>query len=223
MRIWPRGQARRAFVVVGLILIFVTLLLLVFVDEWSDSRTLQRWADISQSIATALALVVGGIFALFKLQAFRDFDPHLTVSHVVSHRPIGESYIHIEVTAELRNRSKVQVGIREGSFSLQRISPTTDEEIETRFKETFLKRDKETLQWPTLLEIKRSWEGSDLTVEPGESHYETIEFLLLADVESVIIYTYFSNPEFPLSSATPKGWAASTVYDIERTKRDTKP
>ena len=217
--LWPASRTIRALVVIVAILVAVAILLLTFVDEWSNSEELQRWASIAQSTITSLAIVIGGIFALFKLQAFRDFETHLTIAHNVSHRSIGNSYVHIKVTAELRNSSKVQVEIREASFSLQRISPTTDEEIEARFKETFLERNKESLQWPTLLELKRSWGKSDLTVEPGESHYETIEFLVMSDVESVIIYTYFSNPRFPLSSAIPKGWAASTVYDIEDTSR----
>ena len=151
---------------------------------------------------------------MLKLQAFRDFEPHLTISHKVSHRLIGDSYVHIDVTAELRNSSKVQVEIREGVFSLQRISPTADIEIEALYKETFVENVKRSLQWPTLYELDSVWDRGELTVEPGESHHETIEFIAAIDVESVIIYTYFSDPRYPQSSSTPKGWAAATIYDL---------
>ena len=214
MGIWPKSQTRRALIAVALILVAVALLYLMLVDEWSSSGTFQRWADIFQSIVMALAIIFGGIFALFKLQAFRDFDPHLTISHKVSHRLIGDSYVHIDATAELRNSSKVQVEIREGLFSLQRISPTSDVEIESLFEETFVKREKRNLQWPTLYKLNAVWNKGELTVEPGESHRETIEFVISTELQSIIIYTYFSNPRFPLLSPIPKGWAASTIYDI---------
>ena len=200
--------------VAALLLAAIAVLFLIFVDDWSDRSSFQEWADIFQSIVTILAIIVGGIFALFKLQAFRDFEPHLTISHKVSHRLIGDSYVHIDATAELRNSSKVQVEIREGLFSLQRISPTSDVEIESLFEETFIKREKRNLQWPTLYKLNAVWNKGELTIEPGESHRETIEFVISTELQSVIIYTYFSNPRFPLSSPMPKGWAASTIYDI---------
>lgn len=212
--LWPASRTIRALVVIVAILVAVAILLLTFVDEWSNSEELQRWASIAQSTITSLAIVIGGIFALFKLQAFRDFEPHLTITHKVSHRPIGDNYIHIDVTAELRNSSKVQVEIHEGLFSMQRISPTTDIETEVLYRETFVEREKRNIQWPVLYEFNAAWEKGELTVEPGESHHETTEFIVLAEIESVIIYTYFSNPQFPLSAAKPKGWSASTIYDI---------
>ena len=77
--------------VAALLLAAIAVLFLIFVDDWSDRSSFQEWADIFQSLVTILAIIVGGIFALFKLQAFRDFDPHLTISHNVSHRLIGDS------------------------------------------------------------------------------------------------------------------------------------
>lgn len=212
--LWLRGQAWRALFVAGLILISITALFAVFVDNWSDTSKLSDLASIFGSVVTVIAIVFGGVLALVKLQAFRDFEPHLTVSHRVFHRPIGDSYLHIDVTAEMHNTSKVQVEIREGLFLLQRISPTSDKEIEDLFEKTFVKKQERSLQWPTLYEVGSDWEKGELTVEPGESHHESIEFITANDVESVIIYTYFSNPKFPESSSTPKGWSATTIYDI---------
>ena len=200
--------------VAALLLAAIAVLFLIFVDDWSDRSSFQGWADIFQSLVTILAIIVGGIFALFKLQAFRDFDPHLTISHKVSHRPIGDGYLHIDVTATLHNSSKVRVEIRKGVLLLQRISPTSDTEIERLFEQTFVRNEKRSLQWPTLYDVDSVWDKGELTVEPGESHHETIEFIISTDVESVIIYTYFSNSRFRQSSPSPKGWAASTIYDI---------
>ena len=212
--LWPKGQAWRALIFAGLFLVGIATLFAALVDNWSNTSKLSDLANIFGSVVTVFAIVLGGVFAMVKLQAFRDFKSHLTVSHKVSHRAIGKSYIHIEVTAELRNSSKVLVEVQEGVFLLQRISPASDSEIEALFEQTFVEREKRDIQWPTLYELSAIWNKGELTVEPGESHYETIEFIISTEIKSVIIYTYFSNPSFPLSSATPKGWAASTIYDI---------
>ena len=68
-------------------------------------------------------------FALFKLQVFRNLQPHLTISHEITHRVVSDSYVHISVTAVLHNSSRVKVEIEEGSFHLLRIAPVTDEEV----------------------------------------------------------------------------------------------
>ena len=58
---------------------------------------------IVQGSVTAVAITAGGVFAVAKLQVFRDFAPHLIISHEISHRDLGDSYIHISVTANLHN------------------------------------------------------------------------------------------------------------------------
>ena len=214
MRFWPRGQTKRALIMVATILVFVTILLLVFVDEWSDSRTLQLWADIFQSAITAVAIIVGGIFALSKLQAFRDFEPHLTITHRISHRLIGSSYIHIEVVAILHNSSRVKVEIRDGIFLLQKISPVSDKQVETLYVQAFEGEEYEEVQWPTLFEVSRNWKRGELVIEPSESHPEPFEFIVAKEVKSVMIYTYFHNLKFSEGDETGQGWVATTVYDL---------
>ncbi|MXY46436.1 MAG: hypothetical protein F4Y44_05505 [Chloroflexi bacterium] len=143
-------------------------------------------ARIIQTIGILVAVCVGGVFAYQRLQVFRTFEPHLTISHKVSHRYIGDSYVHIDVTATLRNSSKVQVELREGFFLLQKIAPETDENVEHLYAQVFVNGEYEDIQWPTLERFDRTWEPSELIVEPGESHPETHEFIVSKDVQTVI-------------------------------------
>ena len=93
-------------------------------DETESAKDL---VEIIQLFVVASAIVIGGFFALYKLQIFRDFEPYLTVSQEVSHRFVGDNYIHVETTATLHNSSKVKIEIRKGLFRLQQIAPTSDE------------------------------------------------------------------------------------------------
>ena len=141
---------------------------------------------------------------------FRDFAPHLAISHEVTHRLVGESYVHIAVVATLRNSSRVKLELRKGFFQVLSISPVSDEEIEALYYKAFVKTIFDDIDWPLLYEIRPKWDKGGLIVEPRESLQETYEFIIKRDVKSILIYTYFYNPH----PSTPKGWGATTVYDI---------
>ncbi len=213
LRFLSRGQLYglvACLPVIGLIVwAFIAL-----VSGWTspgDNNT-SYLSGVWQPFVTIIAIAIGGIVAIFKFQLFRDSEPHLTISHSISHRPIGDSYVHIDVTAHLKNSSRVHVEIRKGLFRLQHIAPASDAEVEALYADVFRGREHEHLQWPTLDEAELTWNSGDLIVEPGESHPETYEFIVSKDVESVFVYTYFHNWRHPRSSQAP-GWARGTAYD----------
>ena len=167
-----------------------------------------------QSAITSVAIVVGGAFALFKLQVFRTFEPHLTITQEVTHRPVGDSYVHIVVTATLHNSSRVRVDLRQGLFRLQRIQPIPDEEVERLYAQAFVDHAERHLQWPILDEATRKWGENEASVEPGESYQEECEFIVDSHVQSVLVYTYIFNARTARDPSSSKGWTATTVYDI---------
>ena len=177
-----------------------------------DTAMASNATRIVQSSVTAVAIAAGGIFAGVKLQLFRDFAPHITITQSVTHRQIGDSYVHVFVTVTLHNSSKVKVDFRQGYFRLQQVSPITDAEVQALFDELIGDPEKEgDIQWPTLYGVRRDWGEGELIVEPGESHQEICEFIVTTGVESVLIDTFFYNSRRP---SVPMGWGATTVYDI---------
>ena len=197
-------------VVVGLCLVFLA----AYRFAPDDAARMKDVLWGMQAGVTVLAVILGAIFAAYKWQVFRESEPHLTITHEVTHRPVGESYVHIAVTAVLRNGSRVQVELLKGISSLQLLSPTSNELVELQYDQMFVKGDYNSLQWPILDEVEGDWSKGELVVEPGESHSETFEFIVLDDVESVIAYTYFYNPRFSKDSNAAEGWGATTVYDM---------
>ena len=118
------------------------------------------------------------------------------------------------MTATLHNTSRVHVAPRDGIFSLQKVSPASDEEVERLYAQVFEDREHRNVQWPTIDEVFRTWYESKLVVEPGERHHETVEFIVSDDIETIVAYTYFYNPKYRASSGSAEGWSAATVYDI---------
>ena len=208
---------RRNLLIVGVVFGSLALFAAVLHFALPDGGNTKDVAEIVQASVTALAIVAGGIFAGYKLQIFRDFEPHLTISQTVSHRFIGESYVHIAVTADLKNSSRVEMEIRNGMFRLQHMAPVSDHDVESLYSQVSEAKESEEFQefqWPTLVQDPRNWDKNEFIIEPGESHQETVEFIVRRKVESALVYTYFYNSKFFPGSRSSQGWGATTTYDI---------
>ena len=123
---------------------------------WLNPASIKDELGFVQSGLTIVAIVVGGAFAIFKFQLFRDFEPHLSISQDVSHRFIGDEYVHIAVISTLNNNSRVRVELKRGFFRVQKILPVTDKEVERLYAQVFSDKEYEDIQWPTLDEFPAS-------------------------------------------------------------------
>ncbi len=166
-----------------------------------------------QPLVTALVLVVGGIFAYRKLQLFRDFEPHLTVTQSVSSRAVGSQYAHIAVTATLHNSSKVRVEVRECLFQIHQVQPLSDDDVEHYYVEAFREDGSAYIEWPIIDEVMRRLEPNEIVIEPGAYHHEPCEFILSRNVTTVLVYSYFFNTAYSENGQSAQGWSATTVHD----------
>ena len=188
-------------------------------DAFLDSpRKIGLAAGVLQGYVTVVAIIAGGAFAIYRFRIFRTLEPHVTVSLDVSHRVISESYVHVFITAVLHNGSRVEVGIREATFGLQMISPMMDFTVEIFSAEASQGEDTSYIQWPTLREVTRTWDDNEFVIEPGSSHYESIEFMVSREVRAVLVDTYFYNQKYRRLSTSPQGWGVTTAYDIIRVR-----
>ena len=170
--------------------------------------------DIVLPVITSCAILIGGFIAAVKLQLFRDFEPHLSISQEVSHRFSSRSYMHIAVTSTLHNSSKVKVEVLKSFCRVQQILPVTDEEFIRLNDQAFKGPMYRDFQWPTLQKALRTWKKNAVLIEPGESHQETYEFMIGSEVRSILAYTYIYNSRRRQGSQAVEGWLGTTVYDI---------
>ena len=203
---------RSSIPTLGVMLLLLLLLLAgaTAIYLWLPDKTLAgETSRIVRDLATALALVAGGSLAAIKLQVFREFEPHINITHEISCQEIGDSYVHIGVTAVLHNTSKVKIEVLKATFALQQIEPITDAMIE----ELYIMKTNE-IEWPVLEEVERDWNKNDLIIEPGESHRETREFIVSRQAKYVLVYTYFYNSTYSQKSQNAEGWTATSFCDI---------
>ena len=186
-----------------------------------DAATTARWYG---PVFVSLSICVGGFVAYRKLETFRDFQPHLTVSHRISHRSMGPGYRVLTVTADMRNDSKVSTSIQSGYFRICWLAPHSPENIESIIDNSriYQSGDDASLMIGDLnlgvisyLNLPRE---RDIIIEPGETHSETYNFPLRDDVlESVFIETYFENPNWKSEGSSARFWGARSPYDFKYT------
>ena len=168
-----------------------------------------------QGTATLIAIAVGGVFAYHKLDIFREFQPHLTITQTASHRRVGDDYVHIWVHVSLANTSKVAIEIRDASFWAQQISPLSNEEIEALYEQFLVQPTGDKLiQFPRLEEYDREWGPEEFVVEPGETETERYQFIIGKDVTTISLSAFFVDSEPRPNSRSERGWSAVNVYDI---------
>ena len=192
----------RLVIVLGIIIALGWAILVLQIFSPEEPGRLKDIVSIIQSGVTVVAIVAGGIIAAVKPELFRDFEPHLTIAHTVDHRDIGNGYVHIAVKAALHNSSRVKVKLREGYFALQEITSGSHTPMENILYPN----------WPILDEATFSLDDHEITIEPGQTIQEVLQFMVSDRVDTVLIYYFFHDSRFPDNPR--RGWGMTDVYDI---------
>ena len=209
----------RKRVLVSLVLgILLFAVVATIVTAWATGVGFVKAASVVQGIVTVLAIGVGGVYALYKLEVFREFEPHLTITQEASHRKIGAGYVYISVDVSLVNRSNVAIRIRDGSFWMQSVAPLENTKVEDLY-EDFLDKPKTNkyFAFPTLEKFDRKWGRDEFVIEPGESSTDRYEFIIADKFNTVTVGTFFADST--KKSRSPRiGWSAITLHDINEVK-----
>lgn len=187
------------------------------------------WATTLQSAFTVTAIIVGTWLGILRFGWFRTREPHVSISHAVSHREVGANYTHLSVDITIINTSKVLLPFRKGFVVVQQVSPVEDEQA------LDFQGSQGAFQWKTLKVRHAEWDENSFVVEPGERENQTFQFLIDRQVETVLIQSYFYNERVVGNDSRisprerprrkrlgiwqikgPRGWGRATVYDLNR-------
>ena len=176
--------------------------------------------DDLRHIATALAIAAGVSIAWYKLDIFREFEPHLSIEQTIESRRLGKSFRLVVATAILTNNSKVLVKPREGYCRLAQTAPLSDPSVVEIFTNSVRNGTEESgfeqFGWPVLGEVKRTWPEGDIAIEPGECHRETYQFIVDEGTESVVALTAIYNPAYNLDPPShAETWRCYTFHDVQ--------
>ena len=165
------------------------------------------YLSILHQILVIAAIIAGGIWFIQRKVA----SPKITIDHVLQHRLIHDNVRWVSADIVIENNGVVPVSMKHALFRAQKIIPL-GEEIAERIDNGFdlMLEEEKTVAWPVINEYETH---EKIQVLPGEKRVVTWEIGIDSNIETVRIYTFFSeNAEEAL------GIPASEVIGMSRSE-----
>jgi hypothetical protein len=176
----------------------------------------ETWKSIMeavQSFATVIALIIGGIWTYKLFIEERESYPHVKISQNLTGKLISPEWYWIQLSITTENTGKSLAHIDKADLRVQQISPLPKNVIAyVTEKQIPVPHDYLHIEWKLLCRYVRPF---PVTLEPGESDTNDVEFVIPAWLKTVKIYSYLEN-----TSGEEYGWHATTIYDINGDNKD---
>jgi len=178
--------------------------------------------EVVKSIASILALIVGGIWSYHLFIKERAHFPHVRIEQKASHITLSEDKNLLCVNIELSNTGNSLLVIKKYLILIQQILPTIEGEalsqVNAALKEKGNKRSVDWYSWPALV-VREAMLDNPIELEPGENQVVCFEFAVKSKAEVVRIHSYFRN-EKKIKGKDEVGWYVATYYDLRTTHKE---
>jgi hypothetical protein len=173
--------------------------------SWAEVKDI---ADSIQATATAIAIVVGGIWTYLLFIQKRQKFPRAKIGHQVTQRIIGKGKLLLSIDTIISNDGDVLLSLKSGEISVRQMLPPKAQLLDILNGEP----GSEIRQWQPLVPIRNpTWQKGELEIEPGESQQLPCHFVIDDNVETILVTTYIRNFEKP---GRIIGWELNTVHDL---------
>ncbi len=171
-------------------------------------------AGVLQSIATVIAFLLAGVWTYILFIRTRQKLPRANITHKISHRPISNTKVLLNVTVEISNTGNVLLSLLSGTTRVQQVLPLLPGMLHVinEGKDPVPEEDTK-IEWPLIIERESNWNEGIFEIEPGEKDQIVYDFAIDADIETIVVYSYYKN----IKKRHPDiGWGLTTVYDLNR-------
>lgn len=166
------------------------------------------WKDlfsIAQSLVTVIAILGGAYLYLKRRQRF----PRAKITLQITDRLISDTKAVLRVAITVANQGEVLLSLESGFVGVQQVVPCPPPLLDSvRTANTILAEAKTEADWAL---IDHRDVSDERQIESGEEEEFYFDFLLDADVKTVIVYCYFKNRTIKRKEL---GWNKTTIYDV---------
>jgi hypothetical protein len=177
-------------------------------------------ASIVQSVATVIAIVVGGAWSYLLFIKERREYPHANLQQSATHAQLGPNANLLRVGVAITNAGTTRMDLKSAIIKIQQVLPLTDcvdpkicAKAEIEAAKPGVPRSAARFSWPTLSQLDQQYEGNK-EIEPSEKDFIDAEFVLPSHVTLVRIYAYVRNDSKPHSDKQQIGWSVSNYYNL---------
>ncbi len=171
--------------------------------------------DKVQSFTTIAAILVGAIWTWMVFVRTRQRYPRANIKHCAAHWAIAaEGKVLLRVTLTVSNIGDILLQLRSGVVFVRQAIPPPTKIIKAddppHVGEGFYE-----YEWPRIGKKCLKWEKGKYEIEPRESDSIACDFIILADVETVVIYSHLEN-ETRKRDGSELGWSFSSTHDLTK-------
>ena len=179
-----------------------------------DIETTKNIVQIIESLATVIAIVVGGFWTYGVFIRHRQKYPRAMITHQIVQKPIGRGKTLFLATIQIENKGDVLVKINRGEVRLLQVLPLIGEiQQAVATGNDPVKTGYTSVDWHLLGKRSLSFSKPACEIEPGETDIIQFDFIVEDDVRFVQLYSYFKNEQ---KGAKEIGWTNTTFYEIPR-------
>ncbi|HKI67417.1 MAG TPA: hypothetical protein VJ989_09140 [Solirubrobacterales bacterium] len=181
----------------------------------ADLEDIRVVSDLVSSALTALAIVVGAIWAYWRFLRERTRWPRATLSLQFTERPLDSSTILLAGKLTVTNEGRGLMRLTDLRFDLHRIRPL-DAEMQAKITAGCAHGSSGIdADWPLIEQRPRKWEKPERPeLEPGESDEYDCDFFLDPAEETVFLYAYLRNEKKGKVRHRELGWQATAIYEL---------
>jgi hypothetical protein len=178
---------------------------------------LHTWVSVSEVIsnaATALALLIGGIWGYRRFFRERTRWPRADLALTVTQRHLDPQTVLVNVKIGIRNDGRGLMELTKVRVDLHHVLPLESEMREKIDVCSHPEDSRVEAAWPLIKRLKRIWEAERPELEPGESDAYGFDFFVPATTETAFLYAYVDN----LAKKGGKrelGWSLTEYVDID--------
>jgi len=165
-----------------------------------------------QSVATVVALIVGGYWTYRKFVKNREDQPRANIEHSASHRMLPNNQYLLVLDVFIENVGEVAICLDRSQTWLQQIVPLPcDVRCRIENGQDAVPEGQSEALWALLGTVhENKYTKDNCIIDAHERDQFRHNFIFDSDVQTIQIYTYLQ------SASGSLGWKLKTTYDFSR-------
>jgi len=167
---------------------------------------------IIQSLITAAAIIVGGIWSYLLFVRKRQKYPRAKLEHRIVHWAVDKDTVLVSIDIIIFNTSDVLLSLVSGKIDVHQVLPPENKFLQMLNEvKPMMSQRIEDIHWPSLFSYKEHWEKQVVEIEPGESEQLHYTLLLSSEVHMIHVESFFRN----IAKRRRLEWGLETFHDMQ--------
>jgi hypothetical protein len=176
----------------------------------ADLTTWKTGIDIAASVVQTLAILIAGIWAIWRFWVNREKHPKAEIQHDVEALQLSAGRLLIHVAITVKNISSVLMQPTVLLVRVLQVLPL-DKELARRVVkgESLIRSETRQGDWLGIGQYESNYTANEVQIEPGECHPFFFDFDVPSDIEIFQVYSYLKNSKV---GNRDLGWNHKTMH-----------